>query len=203
MNVYVETNFALELVFQQEQHASCEQILHLCNEKQVQLLMPAYSLAEPHEKLHRQNSNRQELQRVLNAELRQLARTASFATRIRSIREIETLLVQSTEEERARFDLYRMQLVNNATIISLTAQTLVQAADLETQFDLGPQDAIVLASVLDHLGQREQGVSCFLNRNFRDFDNPFIVDELNGYSCKMLPRFDSGLAFIQSQLANN
>ncbi len=48
MNIYVETNFVLELTFQQEQCTSCEQILLLCEAGYGQLVIPAYSLAEPH-----------------------------------------------------------------------------------------------------------------------------------------------------------
>ena len=54
MNIYVETNFVLELVFEQEQHASCEQILALCESGRSRLLIPTYCLAEPNEKLTRQ-----------------------------------------------------------------------------------------------------------------------------------------------------
>jgi hypothetical protein len=39
MNVYVETNFFLELVFQQEQHASCEEILNLSEILTIQILL--------------------------------------------------------------------------------------------------------------------------------------------------------------------
>jgi hypothetical protein len=99
MNVLVETNFALELVFQQAQFTSCEEILHLAEIAKADLIVPAYCLAEPNEKLKRQSNNRKELQQVLNAELRQLARTASYTTRINSIQDISTLLIQSNEEE--------------------------------------------------------------------------------------------------------
>jgi hypothetical protein len=51
VNVYVESNFVLELALLQEQHASCEDILRLCEAGKAQLIIPAYSLAEPHETL--------------------------------------------------------------------------------------------------------------------------------------------------------
>ena len=60
MNIYVETNFVLEITFEQEQCASCEQILQLCEAGQAKLTIPAYSLAEPHEKLSRQARSRRE-----------------------------------------------------------------------------------------------------------------------------------------------
>ena len=82
MNVYVETNFVLELAFQQEELESCEQILRRCEAKRIQLVIPAYSLAEPHEKLIRQAKNRSELHRKLHDELEQLKRTELYSSRI-------------------------------------------------------------------------------------------------------------------------
>jgi hypothetical protein len=72
VNVYVETKFVLELTFGQEQYQSCEDILTLCESSKAHLVIPAYSLAEVHEKLTRQAHNRKELQRALNEELVQL-----------------------------------------------------------------------------------------------------------------------------------
>jgi predicted nucleic acid-binding protein len=200
VNIDVETNFILELVFQQEQCESCEQILQLCEGRLASLIIPAYSLAEPQEKLTRQAKSRRDLQQVLDIELRQLARSASYTNRINSIRDIASLLVQSNEEERQRFVEYRERLLNNAEVISLSADILRRAATYEYPYDLSPQDALVYASVITHLCQNEPQVSCFLNRNSKDFDNPDIVEELNQFNCRMIPRFDHGYGFIKSQL---
>jgi hypothetical protein len=54
--------FVLELTFEQEQCSSCEQILQVCEAGKANLIVPAYSLAEPHEKLNRQARSRRELQ---------------------------------------------------------------------------------------------------------------------------------------------
>lgn len=55
MNVYAETNFVLELSFEQEQSPSCLEILNLCINKEINLIIPAFCLTEPLEKLHRQS----------------------------------------------------------------------------------------------------------------------------------------------------
>lgn len=200
MNVYVETNFVLELVFQQEQSDSCEEILVLCEEGKAQLILPAYCLAEPHEKITRQNSKRKELQRLLEDELRQLARTTSYRERIDGISNLSTLLIQSNQEETQRLEAYRLRLLHAANIIPLSANTLMTAAQHETAYDLTPQDAIVYASVIQHLSENPATQSCFLNKNTRDFDNPDIVDSLRDHNCRMIPRFDHGLQFLRSQL---
>lgn len=200
MNIYVETNFVLELTFEQEQCSSCEQILQLCEIGQAKLVIPAYSLAEPHEKLSRQAKNRRELQQLLDAELRQLARTDSYVNRIKSIQDIASLLVQSNEEERQRFTQYRERIFKSAEAVPLTQNILTEAASCEAMYDLKPQDAIIFASVINYLRFDQPQYSCFLNRNSKDFDNPDIVDALSQFNCRMIPRFDREYSFVQSQL---
>ena len=79
MNVYVETNFVLELALLQEQYASCEKILGLCEERCVQLVLPAYSLAEPYETLTRRQKQRKGIGKELDIQIKQIARTATYA----------------------------------------------------------------------------------------------------------------------------
>lgn len=203
MNIYVETNFVLELTFEQEQCSSCEQILQLCETGKTKLIVPAYSLAEPHEKLGRQARSRRELQQLLEAELQQLSRTASYKSRIPSIQDIASLMVQSNEEERHRFIRCRARLLEVGDIISLNPTVLREAASYETAYDLTPQDALVYASVISHLRHHLPEQSCFLNRNSKDFDSPDIIEELKQFNCRMIPRFDDGYRFALSQLPSN
>ena len=200
MNIYVETNFILELTFEQEQCSSCEQILKLVETEQAKLIIPAYSLAEPHEKLTRQARKRKELQRLLNAELTQLSRTDSYKSRIKSIQDIASLMVQSNEEEKHRFSQYRKRIFNIGEIVALTADILKEAVSHESAYDLTPQDALVYASVVNHLRCYKPPQACFLNRNSKDFDNPDIEEELNQFNCKIFLQFERGYSYIQSQL---
>lgn len=202
MNIYVETNFVLELTFEQEQCSSCEQILQLCEAGKAKLIIPAYSLAEPHEKLSRQARSRRKLQQSLDVELRQLLRTTSYTSRIKSIQDIASLMIQSNEEERHRFIQCRDRLLKVGEIVALNANILSEAASYETTYDLTPQDALVYASVITHLRQDLPEQACFLNRNSKDFDSPDIIDELRQLNCRMIPRFDRGYSFIQSQLSS-
>lgn len=105
MNVYVETNFLLELVFEQEQAGSCEEIIELCASQKLQMVVPAYSIVEPYEKLVRQTNSRKALQENLDVELRQLARSTSYQQRFGSVQDVYELLTQSSEQERERFAL--------------------------------------------------------------------------------------------------
>jgi hypothetical protein len=48
MNVYVESNFVLEQALEQEQCESCERLIGMASARSLQLVIPAFSLAEPH-----------------------------------------------------------------------------------------------------------------------------------------------------------
>ena len=200
MNIYVETNFVLELVFQQEQHVQCDEILNLCEQGLAQLIIPAYSLAEPHEKMTRQRANRRQLQQNLIDELNQLTRNPFYAVRVNQIQDIASLLIQSSEEEQQRFTMYRNRLLQISTVIPLTNAVLTEAASFEIPLAVSPQDGLVLASVLAHLREDTPQASCFLNRNYKDFSNPDIIDELGRYNCRVIGRFDQGLGYIRAQL---
>ena len=51
MTVYVESNFVLEQALQQEQSDSCDAIVNLAASGDISLVIPAFSLAEPHQAL--------------------------------------------------------------------------------------------------------------------------------------------------------
>ena len=62
------------------------------------------------------------------------------------------------------------------------------------------QDAIVYASVIEHLNKSGEQRRCFINRNSKDFDNPDIEEALDRYSCRILFNFDAGFGYIKNQI---
>ena len=202
MNIYVETNFILELVYKQEQYAICEKILEICESKKANLIIPAYSLLEPHEKLIRQANEHLKLQELFNTELRELSLTKSYQNRLDSIEDMRSLIVESNQEIGENFAKYRESLLKIAEIIPLNADILFQATSAEENYNLSPQDALVYVSVLKHLQENKPQEACFLNRNWKDFKTPDIVDELQSLNCKMFDKFDGGYNFLQSQLSS-
>ena len=201
MNVYVESNFVLELALLQEQHASCEALLRLCEEGGIQLVIPAYSLAEPYETLARRHRQHRLMKGELDDELRQLARTATYADRLSGFQHLTTLLIDSADEEAKRLEAVRARLLHSAEILPLELSILTTATQYQQTHGLGPQDALVHAAVIWHLKQYPVPQSCFLNRNSKDFDDPDLVAELDVCSCKLLPQFDAGYQFVLSRLS--
>lgn len=202
MNVYVESNFVLELALLQEQSRSCEELSSLCRRRDISLAIPAYSLAEPYETLVRRRKQRQQIKRSLDTELNQIARTATHADRLRRFGELTALLVGSADEDAKRLEEVLTTIVDVAGIIPLEAQVLTESIRYQQVHDFSPQDAIVHASIISDLRRGNPGnPSCFLNRNSKDFDDQNIVDELQRHQCMLLPNFDSGLNFVRSKLA--
>ena len=86
-------------------------------------------------------------------------------------------------------------------IIPLNADILLQAASAEENYKLkDPQDAFVYVSMLKHLQENKPQEAYFLNRNWKDFKTPDIVDELQSLNFKIFDKFDGGYKFLQSKL---
>ena len=200
VNVYVESNFVLELALLQEQSTSCEGILELCEASRVRLIVPAYSLTEPYETLTRRHQQRRSMKEDLDNEFRLIARTAPLSERLRGFKDLTALLISVAQQETQRLENVRSRLLEAAEIIPLDTPVLAASNQYQRAHDLSPQDALVYSSVLSHLKRVPAPQSCFLNRNSKDFDDQNIVDELAGYNCKLLPRFDSGYSFISAAL---
>jgi len=200
VNVYIESNFLLELVLAQEQHLSCEKLLRFCERGHSQLILPAFSLVEPHETLIRRHRDRRQLRTALDRELAQLFRTATFSQRLRGFQDVTALLVESANEEAARLEEYKRRILKSGEVIPLDGTIIKHASGFQVKYDFSPQDAVVYASVRSHLLVNPGSDSCFLNKNSKDFDNPNLIDELAKHGCKLLPRFDAGWEFVQSQV---
>ena len=191
----------LELALLQEQSASCEQLLDLCGSGRAALVIPAYSLAEPYETLIRRRNQRRQIKHDLDDELKQIARTATYADRVDRLEELTALLISSADEGVRRLEEVLTKVIEVAEVISLDATVLTASIRYQQTHDFSPQDAIVYATVISDLGRRPPDEQkCFLNRNSKDFDDQMVVDELQTHRCRLLPRFDSGLSFILSSL---
>lgn len=200
MNIYVETNFVLELALLQEESEFCEQLLEIAERGEAQLVLPAYSLVEPYETLIRHDKNRKRLATDLENELNQLDRSQPYKSEINPHRTLIQLLIRSGEEEQKRLINVRNTLLATADIIPLSLGIIDSAQLHEAEHGLSPQDAIVYASTLWHLDQTQTPISCFINRNSKDFNDPDIETALANFNCKALYNFTNGLGYVMSKL---
>jgi predicted nucleic acid-binding protein len=198
MIVFVETNFLLELAYLQEEHESCEEILALAEAGRVELMVPAFCVAEARMSHLRQIKQRAEFHDSLSRQIRELSRSKPYSDVSSRSRELISALVDSAEEERRRLRVLLDRILAAGRIVPMTAEVLRRADRAETEVDLSPQDAIDYASVVLDIEREPGAPKCFLNRNSRDFANPDIYAELGRGNCRLLPSFQDGLAFISN-----
>jgi predicted nucleic acid-binding protein len=203
MRVYVETNFVLQLTLEQDgnEYTSCEQILSLCDSGKIQLVVPAFALAEVHNMLRANALRRKSSAEILQRELEQLNRSLFFK-QANDFSEVVGLLEKVAIEERQRLAVVRERLLRVAEIIPLDSNILSRAVDYEDSHTLrlAPQDAIIYASILFHLDTSPPDVSCFLNRD-NHFSDGDIKNTLKQHNCTLILKFSDGYNYIQSQLA--
>ena len=111
------------------------------------------------------------------------------------------MLIGNADDGVRRLEDVLTKLIEVAEVIPLDASVLTASIRYQQTHDFPPQDAIVYATVISDLRRcSPEEQKCFLNRNSKDFDDQVVVDQLQAHRCKLLPRFDSGLSFILSNL---
>lgn len=197
MIVYVETNFLLEIAFQQESYESCEEILRLAKSGSISVVLPSCSIAEAYLGWHGIVSRRRKFQTELQNHLREMSRSAPYRGLVDQYRSELEALVAGREESRRQLLAAIASVEADGATIPLTTEILSLVDFHEDAYSLSPQDALVLASVKSHAEQRS-GRKCFLTKD-KDFNKPAIRDEL-GPECALLMNFDDALAHIKSAL---
>jgi predicted nucleic acid-binding protein len=195
VRVYVESNFVLELVLEQEQHEACEEILTLAASRDIELALPAFALIEPYESMVRDEREGSQLAQRLRESAVQLARTASMAGDVPRLHDAGDLLVRGAQEAWTRFHDLRTRLLDIAHLLAIDAATIREASQLTMAFGLGLPDAIMLASVLAD-AVTHPSPSVFVNRNRKDFDID-VKARLAQVRCELLWSFDGGLGRVR------
>ena len=70
--------FRIGLALEQEQHESCRQIVELSDAGEARLIIPAYSLIEPYERIVRYAKKRTRVANDLADEVKKLLRSKSY-----------------------------------------------------------------------------------------------------------------------------
>jgi predicted nucleic acid-binding protein len=198
MNVYVESNFVIELALEQEEADSCSEIVDLAIVAKLELLVPAFSLAEPYQAIAGKEKVRARLGEELRSHLGELGRSRPHRAMPSTFGPLSDALIERAQFERDGLRRTISELIQVATVMALDSKTLIKAASLENEYGLSGQDSIVLATVLAHLEATRPDASCFLTRNSKDFDDPDIREGLDAYNCKFFARFASAAAFLKA-----
>jgi hypothetical protein len=195
VRVYVESNFVLELVLHQAEHEHCLKLLELARSGTVEIALPVFSLFEPHTTLERRRKERDHLRRQVDETLYEIQRSVEYSADA-SAGAFSALIVKSTNAAAAEFSAIRQELISHATLLPLSRETFVEAANWT---ELSLPDGLMLASVL--LDLKRGGETCFINRNSKDFDEPGIKKALG--ECRLLNSFLAGRGFVESRLKSS
>lgn len=196
----MEANFVLEITLGQQQASAADAILTLAEQGVIRLVLPAFALSEPFTTIHYRGIDREKIRTSLAQQERELGRSAlhqPFAAQLRLILPI-LATVRKTQMDALEQTVER--LLSAGQTIPLDLMTFRQARQLESSYGLSPQDAIVYAVALMHMGQQDpQEVKCFLSRD-KDFNDPGIAADLGRFNCRYINNFDDGLRYIQREL---
>jgi hypothetical protein len=198
--VYVESNFCLELAFQQEEEAHAEEILTLAEAGKLELAFPQFAVCEPFSTLNRYDNERRKLLTQLNTHLSELNRSAPQQAVVAGAQPLVETLARIGQDQADRLEAVIERMLNCGRSIALTATLFASARQFASQFDLSPQDAVVAASVLgDLLPQSAAADShAFLSRNSNDF-NP-MKGQFGDLGCRYIAKFEHGLQFIRTKV---
>jgi len=197
MIVYVESNYIIELVLQQEQFKSCSAILDLAEKGKIELIIPAFCFTEIYEALGRKRSLRKELANNINTQLDQLSRSALYAESTALFKELVILLTNSYEQDLQSLHTLHDRLLSIAQVVPLTDEVLKAASKSRTIYNLEPQDSVVFASTLIHQSSvSKEEDKCFFNRNSKDFKDPDIIETLKKNNCVSFFNFDDGYKYL-------
>jgi predicted nucleic acid-binding protein len=201
VNVFVETNFVIEVALEQEDAPACEGLLMFAAIGKLRLIVPAYSFVEPHETLTRRHTDRKALGSRVGNELTQLARSAPLAERATESKGIVRLMADSMEHELTRLRETKVRLWTVAEVLPLNREVLESAIECQKAFGLSPQDSIVYASIRLRLETDHATPSCFLSRNSKDFDDPDLRRDLAALNCTYFSSFIVARQFIEHSIA--
>lgn len=203
MTVYVESNFVLELVLDQEQTAFAEEILVRAERLQIVLALPAFSLSEPFSTITHRTRRRRTLVIGVKDQLRDLRRSSGQQQDAAALESVEHVLETVNQRERIRLTAIVDRLLMIVTVIPVDRLIFRAAIRYQAAYGLSAPDSIIYSAVLSHLANNPSaGPHYFINRNRADFDDPEIVEGLDRLGCAFVARFDEGVQRLnQSQVS--
>ncbi|MDQ3928562.1 MAG: hypothetical protein M3328_05375 [Chloroflexota bacterium] len=115
---------------------------------------------------------------------------------------LQQLLLMWVDLEAREIELLHSVVVDLMTVgrtIQTDVEDIIQPAHYRRLYNLSPQDAIILSSIVRDLGTQDvKEAKCFISTNAKDFNNPGIRAELKNYNCRFISRIADALAFIDN-----
>jgi hypothetical protein len=171
MIVYVETNFVLELVLEQEAFQFAEALLTLAKMGKIELVLPSFSMLEPYWAITNRERQRKPFINAFSPEVEnQLNRTAYYTNLFNNLKPGVEELKKVEEMEAIFLELRVEELLTLCRFVELNKATILQAQFNRKTKTLQLFDAIVYSSIISDLQLQEPTrLKCFVSQNSQDF----------------------------------
>lgn len=197
--VYVESNFLLELVLNQEEAREAQLILERAVSKVIELAIPVYALVEPIETLRRRQSDLRTFSENIKKQLREVERMAHVPLAKGTYTSLAKTVFDALNDWPARLQTQRQALVEAARLLPLDWATIERAQDILQQGVIKREpDALMLAAVLRD-AEACSRPSLLLNKNTKDFNMKDVAAVLSPLDCHAIGSFKDGLAHIDAR----
>lgn len=201
MNIYIESNFILEMVLAQKQHECCHKILMLAESKKVTIILPSFSISECYDAIKQIESKRNSFKMDLQKNQTQFNESPMYEQDSESFDNLISLIDRSNENEHVALNSVILRITKICEIIPLEYAILNDAKKTAEEFGLKDPDAIICASIFSHLRKNcDIPSSLFLNKNKVDFNEPELIKQLNELDCWVLFNFNDGFNRVMHQL---
>jgi len=148
----------------------------------------------------RNAKRRNRLHSAVRTELGELSRSRPLTDIPLQSQAFVAALIDSAQQDRSRLESAVETLGSTGVVMPTPLSTLARAADIEHDLGLSPQDALIYASVVEHIhSQNPSSIKLFVTQNKRDF--LIVEDELAALNCKVLFTFDSAEGYVRSKTA--
>ena len=132
MRIYVESNFLLEIVRHQEGAADATELLKLASVGKFEMVVPAFSLAEPYWTLQKDSKDRKAYLGALNNDVAQLSRSPRRRHVVKTAVRLAEQLQEVDLDESVALDELARRLARHARVADLSPVGLTGARSLTT-----------------------------------------------------------------------
>lgn len=199
MIVYVETNFVLELAYLRPTSDNCQRLLDLAQEGHIQIVVSSFALIEARLAWQRNAKRRNRLHSAVRTELSELSRSRPLIDIPAQSQAFVAALIDTAQQDRGHLEFAIEVLARLGIVTPTPPPTLARAYEIEQRLGLSPQDALVYASVIEHLQTNASSDPLFVTQNRRDF--LVVTEDIAAYGCKLLFTFDAAEGYVRSRIA--
>lgn len=202
MMIFVESNFVIELAALQQEAEQAELLVQGAESREIKLLIPAFCLTEPFETYVRWRNQRNRSRRELDDQLRQLARSQDHAELAQASQAFADLFSASAITQTKQFRETLSRLIRCASVLPLNEQVVARSLEVQDEFGLEPQDAVVFASVETGLREAPDAEErTFVTKDRRGFIREEVTAHFKKLNCSVTPGIGPAIPIMKRAAA--